>query len=280
MNPKTILVNLNDANMAEKLTQTALDLAEVHGAHVIGLYVRPAMQIYPAVGMQVSPEMYEVHDKYFEDASGVCEVQFEAALQQRGVSGEWRSVSSPGSAIADKIVEHGLPCDLLILGQVDPENTGGIELDCAERVVMEVGRPVLLLPTAGSFKVIGNTIVVAWNGTREAARAAFDALPFINRSESTRLVWIDAHEDEEHLGDVPGAEMATSLARHGANVTADALPSGGVSIGDALLNISADHSADLLVMGAYGHSRLREFVFGGTTRTVFTHMTLPILMSQ
>ncbi len=280
MSLKTILVVLNDEKRADLLTETALDVAETHGGHLIGLYVRPAMQIYPAVGMQVSPEMYEVHDKYFKDASDEAEKRFEAAVDRRGVSGEWRSEATRGSVIADKVIEHGLQADLIITGQFDPENVGGIEHDCAERIVMESGRPVLLVPTAGSYKSIGKNIIIAWNATRESARAAFDALPFIQAAESARLVWIDSQKDEDHAGNLPGSEMAASLSRHGANVTTDALPSGGEAVSDALLNVAADHGADLLVMGAYGHSRVREFVFGGATYNVFRNMTIPVLMSH
>lgn len=280
MSLKSILVNLNDANRAEAMTGLALDLAEKNSAHVIGLYVRPAMQIYPAVGMQVSPEMYEIHDKYFQDASDEAEKLFNAALARSGVSGEWRSVRCANAAIATKIVEHGLQSDLIMMSQVDPDNTGGIEPDCAEQVVMESGRPVLLLPTSGTFKTVGNNILVGWNGTREAARAAFDAVPFMQDAKSVRLVWIDAHQDESYAGNLPGAEMAASLARHDITVSAEALPSGDVSAGDTLLNAASDYGSDLLVMGAYGHSRIREFVFGGVTRNVLKHMTIPVLMSQ
>ena len=280
MSIKTILVSLNDSRRTDELLKIAGNLATRHNAHLSGLYVRPSMQLYPSIGMQVSPEMYEAHNKYFQDRSDDVEKQFDEICQRLGVSSEWRSVDSNNAVIADKVIEHSFQADLVIIGQFDENNTGGIEMDFAERVVMEAGRPILVVPLAGSFDKVGENIVVGWNATREAARAAFDALPFIQTAQSTRVVWINPQKDRDHAGDFPGAELATVLARHGANVTADATPAGKIAVDDVLLNIVSDEGADLLVMGAYGHNRLREYVFGGTTHNVFRHMTVPVLLSH
>ena len=140
--------------------------------------------------------------------------------------------------------------------QFSETDSDGLEDDYCETIVMEAGRPVMLLPHQGSFYTIGENIIVGWNATREASRAIFDAMPLLEKSKETRLIWVDPHKQKDQAGDIPGAEMAASLARHGVKATAEAMPtSGSIGAGNALLNRASDLGADLIVMGAYGHSR-------------------------
>ena len=182
--------------------------------------------------------------------------------------------------LATSVVEHAFQCDLVVVSQVDREGDSGIEADFAERVVMESGRPVLVVPLYGAFSECGRRAMVAWNGRREAARAAFDAVPLLQACEAVRVTWLDPQDALDVPGSLPGAELATALSRHGIDVTAEALPTAGIGVGEALLSHASDLGADLLVMGAYGHSRTREYVFGGATRTIFDSMTVPVLMSH
>ena len=132
----------------------------------------------------------------------------------------------------------------------------------------------------GKFQDVGENIIVGWNGTREAARAVFDAMPLLEQSQATRLIWVDPQNNGGKAGNLPGSEMAVTLARHGIKSTAEAMPTDRLGQGDALLNRASDLGADLIAMGAYGHSRMREFVCGGATRTMLDHMTVPVLMSH
>ena len=149
---------------------------------------------------------------------------------------------------------------------------------------MESGRPVLIIPRTGHFAPLGEGIVekavVGINGTRESARAMFEALPLLKRVKETRLVWVDPYRQSGEAGEVPGAEEAAVLSRHGLKAVAEPMMTDGRNAGEALLMRANDLGADLLVMGAYAHSRMREFVFGGATRHVLEHMTIPVLMSH
>ena len=277
---KTILLSLNQVSRSDTLIDAAVSLASAHDAHLIGLYIIPAPRIYPAMSAHVTPVVLDEAKIFFEERASKCRETFDEAARKADVRAEWRKYESSSANIADGVIEHGLQADLIMVSQANDEGNDGIENDFCERVVMEVGRPVLMIPQIGSFDTIGSNIVIGWNSTREAARAVFDAMPMLEKSQAARLIWVDPLDSGGKAGNLPGSEMATTLARHGVNSTAEAMPTDGIGPGNALLNRASDIGADLIVMGAYGHSRMREFVFGGATRTILDHMTVPILMSH
>ena len=147
---------------------------------------------------------------------------------------------------------------------------------------MGAGRPVLAVPYAGKFDTIGKRIVIAWDARREAARAVADAVPLLEQAESVVTLSINPHGGAQAgtHGEIPGADIATHLARHGISVEAQQLVANDISVGDMLLSRLSDLTADLLVMGVYGHSRARELVLGGVTRHILNHMTVPVLLSH
>jgi nucleotide-binding universal stress UspA family protein len=277
---KTILACLNDIDRVDAVTSASLDLASRHDGHVIGLYVIPAIQVYPAVTIAVTPEIFEAQQVFFRDKAAGVKARFDEAVRRSGVSGEWRLIEATTPVIADAVNEHGRASDLIVVSQVDEDSDTGVELDFVERTVMESGRPVLALPRSYKGGEIGRKVLVGWNATRESARAAFDALPLLAGADDVRFVWVDPQKSVEPSGSVPGAEIAGAFARHGVKATAEPLPTAGLNAGEALMNRALDHGADLLVMGAYGHSRMREFVFGGATRFVLRRMTVPTLLSH
>ncbi|HUE45707.1 MAG TPA: universal stress protein [Aestuariivirgaceae bacterium] len=281
---RTILVCLNDIARNPVLLDLTSDIAERQDAHVIGLYVLPAVRIYPAIGPGMYAEVIEEFRDSFKARAAEVRRQFDGHMQAKGIAAEWRFVDSRFPEIAATVIEHARQADLVVVSQVDPDSDSGIDIDFAERIVMDSGRPVLVVPAFGTFKRCGPRALVGWNGRREAARAAFDAVPLLQACESVQVTWLDPQNDMDVSGDVPGslagAELATALARHGLKVTAEAMPTSGIGAGEALLSHASDLGADLLVMGAYGHSRTREYVFGGATRTILGSMTIPVLMSH
>jgi nucleotide-binding universal stress UspA family protein len=145
---------------------------------------------------------------------------------------------------------------------------------------MGVGRPVLVLPYKGADALDLSEIVIGWNGHREASRAAFDAVPLLRLAGKVSVVYVDPQKDPDQRSAVPGADLAEALARHGVKAVAEGLTTEGIEAGQALLRRANDSGAGLVVMGAYGHSRLREFVFGGATSHVLGHLDRPVLMSH
>jgi nucleotide-binding universal stress UspA family protein len=170
--------------------------------------------------------------------------------------------------------------DLLVLGQAEAAGGDSSPMrDLPQYVILHCGKPVLVVPYAGEFPSLGQRPLIAWDGSLEASRAVAGAIPLMRRSGKAVLA-IFAPEVGSHAhGEEPGADIALFLARHGIKVEVQrhAAP---IDIGNAILSLAADLNADLLVMGAYGHSRLREVMVGGATRTVLETMTLPVLMAH
>ena len=197
-----------------------------------------------------------------------------------GVQFEWRTEETTHTSVFPAVMDYARCADLMIASQTEDDFLAQLGEVPAE-LAMGAGRPVLLVPTAGKFDEVGKRPLIAWDGTRESARAAFDALPFLKRAESVRILTIDPGEKLEHNPLSPGEGLALSLARHDVPVEVHtSMTDGEISVADELLSRAFDHSCDLLVMGCYGHSRLRETLFGGTTRAILKSMTVPVLMSH
>jgi nucleotide-binding universal stress UspA family protein len=203
---------------------------------------------------------------------------FEAAVSGRSLTSEWREEDAAGSTVADVAVRHARTADLIVAAQRDPHWSGSTWLDVADRLALEAGRPVLIVPNEGVHSGIGSRVVVAWNGRREATRAAFDALPLLRKAKEVKVFWIDPRSEGEDAGAL-AADLCLALARHGISCEAVGAASDS-NVGATLLSRAIEYRADLLVMGCYGHSRLSELVFGGATRHILRHMTIPVLMSH
>ena len=155
----------------------------------------------------------------------------------------------------------------------DPSEVSGVELDCIERVLVGAGRPLLVLPRSNDHVLDLDRIVVGWNGGRESARSVFDALPLLQAAKSVDVVCVDSRREERVTPEQPGRRIVAMLERHKVNAHPKSMDGHGESAGKALLKHAKEIDAGLIVMGAYGHSRLREFVFGGATRHVLDDMT-------
>ena len=170
--------------------------------------------------------------------------------------------------------------DLVVASQTDLDWAGTEDLDVADRLVIESGRPVLIVPNAGMHNRIGDKVLVAWNARREAARAVFDALPLLQGAKDVKVVWVNPQSERELAQDIPAADICAALARHGVKCQATEQVAPRAGVGETLLACAKDFKADLIVMGCYGHTRLREFVFGGASRHVLAHMSVPVMMSH
>lgn len=280
MSYKTILVSLNEVGRLHELVNAALTLARETSAHVSGLYVVPAVQVYPSVGFEAAPQVFEGNRTYFKDNAQRVKASFEEAMRAEGLPHDFHLVDARSPVIADEVTATGRSADLVLVSATNPDEITGVERDFVEQVVMGVGRPVIVLPAQGDASISLKDIVIGWDGGREAARAAFDALPLFKKAEKVRVVRIDPQKDPSLRGSVAGADLAQSLARHGIKAEAQGYPTDGLDEGQALMRCAEDCGAGLIVMGAYGHSRLAEFIFGGATRFVLTRMTRPVLMSH
>lgn len=280
MSYKTILTFLPDASRAGRLLDTALPIARARDAHLIGLHVMPRVPVmYAVAAAEIPPDIIAQQESMLEGEADKLRELFNARCEAAGVRGEWRCNKIERADLASDVVGQTLCADLVIVAQ-EEEDPFGLGSDMPSRIVVDTGRPVLILPRVGSYPSIGKHVVVAWNGTREAARAALDAVPLMRDAETVKVLAVDPKCREGYDSIALGDEMALCLARHGIKAEAKVTTSGEISVGDELLNRLADEGCDLLVMGCYGHSRLRETLFGGVTRDLLEHMTAPVLMSH
>ncbi|HEX5958073.1 MAG TPA: universal stress protein, partial [Hyphomicrobiaceae bacterium] len=192
---------------------------------------------------------------------------------------EWRSVKVPHVDLASVVMDHGRAADLIIAGQTHPDWDLSPLMDFPERLALESGRPVVVVPYIGRYPNISRNVVIAWKAARESARAVFDALPLLCAAEAVQILEIKERGDPRPAL-TADTSIAAALSRHGIRPTVRSTVAGDIGIGDEILSRLSDLGADLLVMGAYGHSRMREMIFGGATRHIFRHMTVPVLFAH
>jgi nucleotide-binding universal stress UspA family protein len=276
MSLKDVLVYVGSDPACASRVEVAVALAAAHDAHLTGLHVMAWPAIPGYVAAELPPQIHEVQRGQLREAATEAEALFGKMARRDGLRAEWRA--GEGNVLAT-VTLHARYADLTVVGQgVD---VGEAPMEVAflpEDLVLAVGRPVLVVPRYGTFRTVGERVLVAWNASREATRAVNDAIPILQRAAKVTVLSVDPGDRTDRR--VPGADIALHLARHGINAEAAQTPGANIGIGDVLLSYASDRGADLIVMGAYGHSRIREMVLGGTTRHLLQHMTVPVLMSH
>lgn len=270
---KTITTQLSNPARAEVLLSVAGRLAERFEAHLIGIDATPAFAFASPV---VTPADVDAIIAADEARTADVRTIFETVAANRAFVADWRELKLTNVDLPGAVLDHARASDLIVASQSDPDWELSGMFDFPERLVMESGRPVLVVPYAGAYGEIGKRITIAWSGKRESARAVFDALPLLKTAEAVTLLCVTSGGDGELLG----TEIAAALARHGVKLTVQKSVVEDIGVADDILSRLADSGADLLVMGAYGYSRLREMVFGGVTHHILKHMTVPTLMSH
>jgi nucleotide-binding universal stress UspA family protein len=271
----TIAVHLPTAGLVSRLLDAAVPLAEAHAATLVGVHVLPAVVVYADATVSMSTEFIVAQQEAFQDDARGVEQAFRTRLSATAIPHEWRN---PGTGDDPTMRAASTACntaDLVVASQYH-DSIPAASGYTPDELVLGTGRPVLIVPVAGALLPIGRRVVVAWNGSREAARATFDSLPLLSADAEIRLVSIDSSR-----GDVSIGPMTAALKRRGrAPVAASISRSEGRSTPEEILKFATDFGADLLVLGCYGHSRLRETVFGGATTRILRDMALPILMAH
>jgi nucleotide-binding universal stress UspA family protein len=275
---KDILVLVDRQSSAPARIDVATRLASQFGAHLTGLHVTVPPAIPSSVRAEMPAMAIQGLTRSQVEATEEVRALFLARASQPGVTVEWRHREGDPGDTATRQTRYA---DLAVVGQdnpdrADPDTPRGV----AERVLLGAGRPVLVVPYVGARGPVGERVVIAWNASREATRAVNDALPILERATKVTVLVINPRGGPAGHRDVPGADLALHLARHGVNAEATATESEEVKAAELLLSTLADLGADLLVMGGYGRSRLRELILGGVTRDILRAMTTPVFMSH
>jgi nucleotide-binding universal stress UspA family protein len=274
---KDILVNLNVSSDRDAAEQFAVSIAGALDAHIAGtaFAYAPVLPLTDFGGG--AAQVIDMQRDASEAAAKKAMQRFEALTKRNGVSAESRMLDATVGGAADTFGRTARRFDLSVVQQVQPEKLLLEDL-LIEGALFESGRPVIIVPYIQKTGLKLDRIMCCWDGGRAAARAIADAMPFLTRAKGIDLVIIET--GKRQAGELPGSDMAEHLARHGVKVDIEVVPAADVDVPEVLLSHAADTSADMIVMGGYGHSRLREFVLGGTTREILKSMTVPTLMSH
>lgn len=278
MGYRSIIVHVNNSSRAEERIRIAARIALTEQAHLIGVaptglaLLRPATDV-AELGIYVEQTLIRLRGRADEAAA-----RFDAMVDRLGLCAFEHRIADDEDGYAVSL--HARYADLVVVGQADGNDpTIGTSMNFPEHVLLNAGRPILIVPSAGTFEVVGRDVLVAWNASREGARAVTDALPLLQRARKVRVLVINAAQTLDGHGAEPGADIALYLARHGVKVEVHQ-ETAVVDVANTLISRAADFGSDLIVMGGYGHSKFRETLLGGATRTILEQMTVPVLMSH
>jgi nucleotide-binding universal stress UspA family protein len=277
---KNLLVHLDETEACKGRVAAAIALAKAQEAYLTGLALAIEASVPAYIGGQLPVEVLDVQHAQMLERGRAAAALFDKALAAAGQQGESRVVSGLDIDSARVIALHARHADLVVLGQEEPEAATALPRHTVEDVVLSAGRPALVVPYIGAGKTLGQRVMIAWDASREAARAVNDAMPLLEQAKAVTVLSVNPRPGVDRHGEEPGADIALHLARHGVKVDVQRTQVEEIDVGDTVLSRLADLSSDLLVMGAYGHSRLREVVLGGVTRTLLESMTVPVLMSH
>jgi nucleotide-binding universal stress UspA family protein len=274
---KDIVVNLTGAAPQEFAADYAVSLAKLFEAHLAGVAFIYEPVIPGTVLGGIPTDLIEAQREENTKAAKVAASRFEAAAASAGLSAEVRILDASVAGAADLFGRIARRFDLAVVGQARPKEGASEEL-LIEGALFESGRPVVVVPFVQTKAVSLERVLICWDGSRPATRAIADALPILRRAKAIDIVAVSGERGKG--GELAGTNMARHLARHGLTVALKRVSSGDVDVPSAIRAQVAETGADFMVMGGYGHSRLREFILGGVTRTILTSSTIPVLMSH
>jgi nucleotide-binding universal stress UspA family protein len=274
---KDIALALEVVSARDAARDYAISVSAAFGAHIAAIGfdyapVLPPMDTVSAVPSDILDAEREANRKAASDAIA----RFEEAARLAGVSAESRLVEASVSGAAGVFGSIARCYDLSVVGQAEPKSMRDNLM--IEGALFDSGRPVLVVPYIQRAGIKLDRVMVCWDGSRNAARAINDAMPFLTRAKKVDVTTIGTIQN--NANEIQCANIVKHLARHGSNVELRRINGGDVDVANVILSDAADRDADLIVMGGYGHSRLREFILGGATRGILSSMTVPTLMSH
>ena len=274
---KDLVVNLAVGADRDTAAQFAVSIAAAFEAHIAGIAFAYDPVITPTVMDGLSGGWVDAQRAENQAAAQKAVDRFEAAAKLQGLSAEHRIIEASLGRAASLFGHMTRRFDLAVVGQTDPARVLPDDL-MIEAALFESGRPVVVVPYIQKDGLKLDRILVCWDGSRSAARAIADSLPFLKYGKLIEIVMVATGSGK--ADELPGVDLGEHLARHDLDVEVKRLVAGDIDVSNVVLSYAADCAADFIVMGGYGHSRLREFVLGGATRGILQSMTVPVLMAH
>jgi len=274
---KDIVVNLTGGHPQDFASAYAISLAAGFDAHIVGVGFIYEPVIPGSLLGNIPTDLIEAQRLENTRAAREAISRFEGAAAAAGVSAETRTLDASVAGAPDLFGRIARRFDIAVVGQAQREQGASEEL-MIEGALFGSGRPLIVVPLDHKQGLKLERITICWDGSRPAARAIADSLPLLRRAKSIDIVVVTGERDKS--GEITGTNMRRHLARHGINVEIKHITGGGAGVQNAILAHAAETGTDFMVLGGYGHSRLREFILGGVTRGILTEMTVPVLMSH
>ena len=273
---KDILVNLG-LGERDPAGKFAVSVAETFDAHVLGIAFAYEPDIPGTAMGGIPPEFLSTQRTEAEEKARAAMDRFGKAASLAGISCETRLVNASVGSAARDLGKIARRFDLVVLGQAQREDITPVD-SLNESVLFDSGRPILFVPFIQAEGLKLDRVMLCWDGSRAATRAVADSMPLLHKAGTVQIVIVG--DKPSRSDEIPGADLGEHLARHGLKVEVKRLTADDIDVASMLLSHAADSDADIMVMGGYGHSRLREFVLGGVTRALLESMTVPVLMSH
>ena len=273
---RDIVVNLNVGAKASPVGDFAISVAAAFNAHLTGITFLYD-PVVPVSSVGPLPAEVIVTQQDYQVAVRAARERFAAASESAGVTAEPVTLSASVVGVGDQFGKIARRFDLAVVDQAE-SGTNAVQGVIVEAALFDAGRPVICVPFIQKEPLKLDRVMVCWDGSRAAARAIGDAMPLLQRAGRVEVVIVTKERGKQDQ--IEGADMGEHLARHGLNVEVKRIPTGDIDVAAMLLSHAADEGIDFIVMGGYGHSRLREFVLGGVTRSILQSMTAPLLMSH
>jgi nucleotide-binding universal stress UspA family protein len=276
---RSIFVHLDDSQQSELTLDAALRLARHYPAELDGGYLVPTREMTPMTSAFLPSDLVEARMKATAEAQAAAESKFRKAAAAAGVK-SIRWVAPAGDPV-DAAVVQARYSDLAVVSQPPREDrAGAFANELVNAVIMDSGRPVLVVPFIGAGKTLGERVLIAWKDSRESARAVDDALPLLKDAKAVQVLAVTPRDDESVRDHVTDLAVEGFLRRHNVTATVRRTVAPDIQAGEFLLSRAADFGADLIVMGGYSRPRLSRLVWGGVSKLMLDSMTVPVFMSH
>lgn len=276
---KTLLVCLTAPEHADTLMKVAVPLARKHNAHLIGLHTIEALVVYPGIAMHIPEPAFKVFNDSQREQSAKIKDIFSHHTKNEDFPSEFRLLRAESATATERMIESARAADLVIAALADKDIDRFDQRHAQENLIRSSGRPVIVVPTNYEGPDIGANILIGWTDTGESARAAHDVLSFADQGAEVTLLRVGT-PPADTLRDADAIDIAETIARHGFKTTLDTRTKDGDSVAEVLENTAFEIGADLIVTGAYGHSKAYDFVIGATTQALLRDVRMPVMFSK